>query len=212
MFDYQLVICDWQGTLTDVRGQFCHQFKQVASQLGLELADEDALETQVGHDLMYIIQQQFDGLSTHKQTAMLELFQHHYIHHQHDVCLYDDVKDFMTYLINQHRFIAIATSASSAALQQELTYSQLAPFIDATRSADQTINKPAPDMLLELMDELACQPAQTVMIGDSEVDLDASLNAGVDFIGIHIDDANLKQRIQDHGGRVVASFKELTEI
>lgn len=43
--------------------------------------------------------------------------------------------------------------------------------------------KPAPDMLLAIMQQLKAEPANTVYIGDSDTDLDTASNAGVDCIG-----------------------------
>lgn len=43
--------------------------------------------------------------------------------------------------------------------------------------------KPAPDMLLAIMQQLNAEPASTIYIGDSDTDLDTARNAGVDCIG-----------------------------
>ena len=43
--------------------------------------------------------------------------------------------------------------------------------------------KPAPDMLLAIMQQLKAEPASTIYIGDSDTDLDTARNAGVACIG-----------------------------
>ena len=43
--------------------------------------------------------------------------------------------------------------------------------------------KPAPDMLLAIMQQLKAEPASTIYIGDSDTDIATASNAGVDCIG-----------------------------
>ena len=43
--------------------------------------------------------------------------------------------------------------------------------------------KPAPDMLLAIMQQLKADPASTIYIGDSDTDIATASNAGVDCIG-----------------------------
>ena len=43
--------------------------------------------------------------------------------------------------------------------------------------------KPAPDMLLAIMQQLSAEPASTIYIGDSDTDIATASNAGVDCIG-----------------------------
>jgi len=57
-------------------------------------------------------------------------------------------------------------------------------FFHATRCADETFSKPHPQMLLDIMDELGMEPEQTIMIGDTEYDLQMAKNAGVNSIAV----------------------------
>ena len=44
--------------------------------------------------------------------------------------------------------------------------------------------KPAPDTVLAAMDELGAEPARTVYVGDSEVDIDTARAAGIGCISV----------------------------
>ena len=44
--------------------------------------------------------------------------------------------------------------------------------------------KPAPDSLLAVMERLGAEPASTVYVGDSEVDIQTAKNAGVACISV----------------------------
>jgi len=53
----------------------------------------------------------------------------------------------------------------------------LGQYFHATRCADETFSKPHPQMLEELMDELGAEPGETLMIGDTEYDMQMASNA-----------------------------------
>ena len=55
--------------------------------------------------------------------------------------------------------------------------------------------EPAPDMLVQILDELNIQPREAVMVGDTEYDLAMAQAAGIDRIGVsfgvhHVDRLN----------------------
>ena len=57
-------------------------------------------------------------------------------------------------------------------------------YFHATRTADQTLSKPDPAMLFELMDELGVSVARTLMVGDTTHDVQMAQNAKVDVVAI----------------------------
>ena len=57
-------------------------------------------------------------------------------------------------------------------------------FFDATRVGAIKNPKPNPAMILEILEELQVKKEEAVMIGDSKLDLQMALNAGVAAIGV----------------------------
>jgi phosphoglycolate phosphatase len=57
-------------------------------------------------------------------------------------------------------------------------------YFHATRTADQTLSKPNPAMLVEIMDELGLSADRVLMVGDTTHDLQMAINAGVDAVGV----------------------------
>ena len=55
-------------------------------------------------------------------------------------------------------------------------------------------------MVLEILDELGVMPADALMVGDTEYDMQAGLNAGTDVIGVnygmHTEEVLRKHAIQ----------------
>jgi phosphoglycolate phosphatase len=77
-----------------------------------------------------------------------------------------------------------AFQQSFVGLQRVLDETGLVDCFDATRCADETLSKPHPQMLLELMEELDISPEQTIMVGDTEYDMEMATNAGAGKVAV----------------------------
>src|SRR5690606_33622174 len=87
-------------------------------------------------------------------------------------------------LEDRGHLLAVATGKSRAGLARVLENTGLQRRFLATRCADQCTPKPAPDMLLELVDELGVDRERTLMIGDTTHDLGMAANAGVSAVAV----------------------------
>ena len=80
--------------------------------------------------------------------------------------------------------LAVATGKGRAGLARALGTTGLHAVFSATRCADECNPKPAPDMLLEIMEELSVDSNHTLVIGDTVHDLRMAAHAGVRAIGV----------------------------
>ena len=80
--------------------------------------------------------------------------------------------------------LGVATGKTRVGLDRALAAKGLAGRFHATRCADEGFPKPHPDMLRVVMDRLAVQPAETLMIGDTTHDLDLARNAGAHAVAV----------------------------
>jgi len=60
----------------------------------------------------------------------------------------------------------------------------LGPLFSTTRCADDAPSKPHPKMLLDIMEELAVDRTETLMIGDTAYDMEMARNAGVAYVAV----------------------------
>ena len=98
--------------------------------------------------------------------------------------LFAGARETLELLRDQGYWLAIATGKARRGLNEVLRETGLASFFHATRCADETLSKPHPHMLLEVMDEMGVTADKTLMIGDTEYDLQMAKNAGVQSVGI----------------------------
>lgn len=207
---YQLVIFDWQGTLTDLSAQFVNQFCQTVDTIGLPKVEPAKVIELMHLDICYLIQKLYPEPNYQTQrSALLNHFNLYRLHHHHDVCLYEGVEPLLQKLQSHYVHIGIATAASTATIEAELKYAKLESLVDAYKTPDHSLCKPAPDMLNDLMSEFGCSSEETVMIGDSRCDFEAAMNANVDFIGLHLRSELLVQDILGAQGKVASSIDEL---
>lgn len=98
--------------------------------------------------------------------------------------LFPGVEEVLQKLFQTGYTLAVATGKSRRGLQRSLTETGLTELFSATRCAEETCSKPHPQMLLEIMAELGISKEETLMIGDSEFDLELANNAGVASVAV----------------------------
>ena len=115
---------------------------------------------------------------------MVERYRFHYLSKDHELVLFDGVREMLDELSQEAYFLAVATGKSRVGLNRALNAVGLLSLFDATRCADETFSKPHPAMLQELTRELGQDLKRTVMIGDTTHDLNMANNAGAAGIAV----------------------------
>ena len=80
--------------------------------------------------------------------------------------------------------LAVATGKARRGLDRAWKQTDTGSFFSASRTADEAESKPSPDMLLQLIDELAIPASDAVMIGDTTYDMQMAKSIGMDRIGV----------------------------
>jgi len=86
--------------------------------------------------------------------------------------------------LSQHYQLAIATAASQTQLYHELQAHKLKDYFSTFSCQDHGPKKPEAAVIIRILDYLAIEPEQALMIGDTHYDVSCAHNAGVDVIGI----------------------------
>ncbi len=112
--------------------------------------------------------------------------------------LFEGARELLTHLVENDYLLAVATGKSRRGLSKELESTGLGPLFHATRCADETFSKPNPQMLLEILDELGMQAKRTLMVGDTEYDIQMASNAGTPSLGVSYG-VHDEARLMKHG-------------
>lgn len=182
--NFRLVVFDWDGTLLDSAATIVCSIQAAARDLGLPPPDDASARQVIGLGLHDALSRAMPGVRACDYDRVAERYRHHYLSQDHRLSLFDGAFDLVAELHSTGCMLAVATGKSRLGLDRALATSGLRAFFHATRCADECNSKPAPDMLLELMEELDVPPQQTLMIGDTTHDLQMAKNAGVRSLAV----------------------------
>ncbi|MBU2887040.1 HAD-IA family hydrolase [Gilvimarinus agarilyticus] len=187
-------IFDWDGTLSDSTATIVLAMQRAAEDIGWQRPEAEVVRNIIGLGLPEAIERIYPGINTASSAALRDAYREHYtlIDQADPAQLYPKVLDTLHQLRQQGHILAVATGKSRRGLDRVLKALELETFFHASRCADETASKPDPLMLDQLMAEVAMGPEVSVMIGDTEYDMEMGRRAGMDRIavsyGAHIRD------------------------
>ncbi len=180
-----LIIFDWDGTLCDSTGTIVMAMCEAARRQNTPAPRESAVLDVIGLSLPKAIEQLFPGLSADERDALRLGYSG--IYRELDSApsaLFRGAREVLESLNEAGHHLAVATGKSRRGLERVLQGLDAARYFHGSRCADESLSKPHPQMLLELLDELGYEPTESLMIGDSELDLEMAHAAGMDRVGI----------------------------
>lgn len=181
---YELIVFDWDGTLMDSAGMIAHCVQAAARDLGLTPPSDERARHIIGLGLVDALRHALPDLPEAHYEDLVERYRHHYLSRDHELVLFAGADTVVRGLAASGRWLGVATGKSRRGLDRALAHSGIGDCFHATRCADECHSKPHPQMLEELMDELAVAPGATLMIGDTTHDLLMAQNAGVDAVAV----------------------------
>lgn len=117
---------------------------------------------------------------------------------------YKGIPEVLSALRSHGVLTAVASNKDDRDVQvlAEILFPRL--FDKAMGNHKEIRRKPAPDMVLEILEDFHVPPAESVYIGDSEVDIETAKNAGLPCISV---DWGFRTRpfLLSHGARVIVS-------
>ncbi|MGM0563957.1 MAG: HAD family hydrolase [Pseudomonadota bacterium] len=171
---HPFVVFDWDGTLMDSAGKIVECLQHAIEVTGLPPREEAALRHIIGLGMEEAIASLYPGGEVQRSDypRMAAAYREAFMDSRGTPSpLYPGVETLLESLEDAGYTIAVATGKSRDGLDHILDQVGMAGRFHATRTADETASKPHPKMLLELMEEGGFDPAQTVMVGDTEFDL-----------------------------------------
>lgn len=182
---YKLLVFDWDGTLADSATRIVAAARAAFVDLSLRPPDEAAVRGIIGLSLEEALKVLVPGADGALSARFVDHYRRHFLAASPQATnLFPGVRTTLRTLQERDYALAVATGKSRAGLDRELQVTGLRPMFAASRCADETCSKPHPQMLEELMGELGVGPGETVMIGDTDYDLQMARNAGVNAVGV----------------------------
>ena len=182
---YRLLVFDWDGTLMDSQARIVACFQAAASDVGVLVPENGRARDVIGLGLTEATERLFPGVDAGTIGRVVERYRHHFLgDHPTPSELFPGVVETLEGLADTGYLLGIATGKSRRGLDKVLRETGLAGLFHASRCADEAFSKPHPQMLDEVMAVLGAGPADTLMIGDTEYDMQMARNAGVPGLAV----------------------------
>jgi len=179
----KLIIFDWDGTLIDSQANIVQCMQMMIADLSLPARSPEQLSNIIGLGLYEALNTLFPEHDTRDFERMIDRYRYHFL--ASDPSLpFAGVEAVLTQLYANDYLLAVATGKGRRGLDKALDGTGFRGLFHATRCADETRSKPHPQMLEEILDQLAVEPQHALMIGDTEYDLEMANNAGITALGV----------------------------
>jgi phosphoglycolate phosphatase len=184
----RLAVFDCDGTLVDGQASICNAMERAFADSGISAPDRNAVRRIVGLSLPQAIGRLLPG---HDRAVHLEITEHYKQAFRAARAsgalaepLFSGIADTVTALRGAGWLLGVATGKSDRGLEHCLAMHGLSAQFATLQTADRHPSKPNPAMLVAALDAVLAEPADSVMIGDTEFDMAMAAAAGVRAIGV----------------------------
>ncbi len=208
----KLLIFDWDGTLVDSIMRIVEAVHVAADTCQIPRCSDDAIRAIIG----LALPQAFDVLYPQIDDAelkqrLIRSYSDYYISLETEPsAFYPGVRDALDHYRHAGYQLAVATGKSRRGLHRVLSGHNMLDYFDITRCADETLSKPDPLMLHEILQHCAATPQQAIMVGDSPFDLRMANNASVAGIAVSYGAQPLSVLQRENPVLAVDDFSQLT--
>ena len=180
---FELLVFDWDGTLMDSEAHIVTSMQRAMSDAQLPDMAREKIRDIIGLGLREAIEKLLPGLSDELHLALVDRYRYHFF--ADDPCEpFAGAESVLKQLSEQGYLLAVATGKGRHGLDRVLRSTGFGEYFIETRCADETCSKPDPQMLHEIMDVTGMESARTLMIGDTEYDLEMANAAQMPSVGV----------------------------
>ncbi len=182
---FDLIIFDWDGTLMDSIDWISRCLQNAGLDYNCQVPETQATKNVIGLSAIKAISQLYPDADSQLQSQLLNRYREYYLSRQlNPDDLFPGVKEMLLKLKADGYLLAVATGKTRAGLQDALTATQTEDLFCITRCADETLSKPDPKMLLDIIEQTQISKERCLMVGDSIFDLQMAQNAQISAIAV----------------------------
>lgn len=179
------VVFDLDGTLLNTLDDLFLSVNKILSDHGYKTRSKNEVRSYLGNGVRALLNLALPEEERFRTDELLPEFKAYYdLHKEDNTAPYAGVKEAVAEIKKAGIKCAIVSNKFDAAVQElkNVTFSGLIDFACGEREGVKP--KPAPDGVFLAMNELGADPAETVYVGDSEVDLATAENTGLRCVAV----------------------------
>lgn len=181
---YDLIVFDWDGTVMDSTAVIANSIQSACRDLDLIVPTDEVARHVIGLGLDQALRYAVPSAGAGRHAELVARYRHHFFSQENAMPLFEGAEALMQDLREDGYLLAVATGKNRNGLDRALKACNMGMYFHATRTADQTVSKPDPTMLHEIMEELDVSAPRALMVGDTTHDLQMAVNAGMASIGM----------------------------
>jgi phosphoglycolate phosphatase len=209
----KVVLFDFDYTLADSSEAIVECLSYALKSLDLPITSKKFMFSTIGMPLVDTFALLAPGAAPQSLQALINFF-----HDRADQImvsrtqLYKTVSPVIIRLKKQGYLLGIISTKYRFRIEAILERDRLLAYFNVIIGGEDVVkHKPDPEGLLKAIDYLHCDKQSVIYIGDSVIDVQTAIAAGVDFIGV-TSGATSKNQLQKFGAqRVLGDLSELTE-
>ena len=212
MSKYSLLVFDWDGTLIDSKSQIVNCMQATILSLELEARSDKQISDIIGLGLDEAIRSLYPEVTPKLITQTAQAYREHYLTKDKTPSpLFDGATEALNSLRDSGYDLAVATGKSRRGLDKGLIDTGLEAYFPITRCADETRSQPHPQMLEEILVDCNTEPSNTLLIGDSEYDLQLANNTKVDGLAVSYGVHGLMRLLKEDPVGFIDDIKQLPQ-
>ena len=178
-------ICfDLDGTLVDSKNTILESTKTALNKLNItHNIPEDAFNNMIGkHFVDIFVELEMDDVDFEEFIPIYKKLYFDFIDSSY---LYEGVNETLEYLNRKRIKVSLLTTKVQEQAEKIIEHFQLTNSFDYIMGRREGIaHKPSPEPLIYICKKLKVEPAETLMVGDTELDIQCGKNAGAETCGV----------------------------
>jgi phosphoglycolate phosphatase len=180
-----LVIFDWDGTLVDSASHIIRSLQSAALAMGLPKSGAAQCKEVIGLGMREVVGKLYPSL---EETDILRFRRCYAQAFSTDpaagTAFFKGALAFVQCLRRNGVDVCVATGKSRVGLDEAMRFAGVGDLFGYSRCADESVSKPDPTMLYEIVDYFNVAATDAVMVGDSRYDLEMAQRAGIKSVGV----------------------------
>lgn len=180
----EAVVFDLDGTLTDSKKNIYEAIMAAFKDLGIkETIDEDEFGKYIG----WHFQEIFDdlGIDLNSLEEFIEIYKTYYYKFLHHSTFYPGVLDTIKKLYEKEIKVCLLTTKAQDQADVIIDHFELRKYFTYVMGRRVGIaNKPSPEPLQVLCNDINVKPENAVMVGDTEMDVNCGKSAGATSVAV----------------------------
>ncbi|MEG1848505.1 MAG: HAD hydrolase-like protein [Lachnospiraceae bacterium] len=189
MYQYQYLLFDLDGTLTDPKQGICTCVQYALADAGIEVADLDVLEPFIGPPLLDSFMEFYGMTQEQAQTAIHKYRERFEVQGLYENMIYPGIADMLHHLQALGLHLAVASSKPTVFVERILEHFEIKDCfevivgseLDGTRSRKEEVVE---ETLKRLLHHDKSKYDRCVMIGDRKFDIEGAQRFGMNSIGV----------------------------